>query len=161
VKILNLTDFNQCPAGALFSLYTPFAFGPPMIKGETSAEPNTVIASHIHDGIQHESAEDAQEKLHGALTYGDTLGMDFDKQYGHTVEPEQMFAVWEANDLMALINRVVPDLPETLFKQKALLYRSRVALAAWQKQHGIISALYIPPGGDFELQAVLEKELET
>lgn len=160
MKILKLEHFREIPAGALFSLYTPFAFGPMFIKGSEPDEGVEAIhANHITDGIAHDSLEDAERRLNDAQYYGESFAMDFEKEYEHPVPFDQLFAVWEVKDVMALINRLGPDLSETLVRQHALLQRANMALKAWHKQHGIISPLYIPPGGDVDLPGDIAKEL--
>lgn len=162
MKILKLEHFRELPAGALFSLYTPFAFGNLLIKSNDPELPlgEAFRASHISDAIAHTSTEDAQKRLDDALLFGESFGMDFGMEYEHPTDAEQLFAVWEVQDVMALVNRLAPDLTQTLLRQHMLLKRAAAALKHWHASHGIISPLYIPPGGDVDLPGDIAKELE-
>lgn len=160
MKILTLEEFKQCPEGALFSLYTPYALGQLMIKGEDWKAPEKIMVSHVDQGIKHDSVEDAQAMLDDALICGESLEMDFYAERELQIKPEHKFAVWEARDIMSLINRLAPELPETLVKQRDLLARSKAALEAWKARYGIISPLYVPPGGDVDLLKHIEAELQ-
>lgn len=162
MKLINLKDFNECPAGAVFSQYTPFAFGPLYIKGHSplTSEQPCFYAHHLSDGIAFTSREDIETRLTEALQDGNSVDMSFDMECWHACDADAWFAVWEAKDIVALVNWIAGDLTDTMKRQHALLKRAKAALDAWHKNYGIISALYVPPGGDVDLIKDIAEELK-
>jgi hypothetical protein len=106
MKIVDRKTFLSMPPETLFSKYSPCVFGDLMIKGNTVGE-NDFLCQQIADAIAHDSSNEFADKLTTAQDTGASLAMDFDYEgrdgmYDH----DQLFAVWEPADVVALIERL-------------------------------------------------------
>ena len=104
MKIVNLETFRSLPNGTVFSKYTPCVFSGLMIKVDTWD--GDFLYQDLIENIDCESSEDFVDKCDLAEA-GGSIGLDFycnDRDGLH--ENDQLFAVYEENDLTGLINRL-------------------------------------------------------
>ena len=106
MKIIDRKAFLALPAGVLFSKYQPCLFDVLTIKGDTWAHCNDFLVQQIADGIDCAGSEDFAAKCQ-LMEEGISAGMDFDcLGRDGCFDEDQLFAVWEASDLSALIERL-------------------------------------------------------
>jgi hypothetical protein len=102
MKIIDLQTFREMPSGILFSKYQPTYFGDLCVKDETLE--NDFYVSQIQDAIECESSEEFAELCIKAEKEGISLKMDFDTICRDGMfEEDQLFAVWEKEDIEQLI----------------------------------------------------------
>ena len=111
MKIIDRKGFLGLPAETLFSKYEPSIFDPLEIKGDSLIfNPDgsgDFCSQQIHDAIDSHSSGDFGNKLDDALELGKSLTMDFDCQgRDGCFDQDQLFAVWEKKDVVALIGRL-------------------------------------------------------
>jgi len=115
MKIVSRTQFMAYPAETVFSTYEPCFFGPLMIKGETIVHangPNDWFEQQIADAIDAGDSGEWAEKLFDSQENGTSLAMDFECQGRDGLfEDEQLYAVWEPQDVAALIERLQQCIP--------------------------------------------------
>lgn len=105
MKIVNRAQFLALPPNTLFSKYTPCVFQHLEINGETWG--NDFLTQQIVDAIAYADSGDFSDKLHLSQECGDSLRMDFDCQgRDGCFDDDQLFAVWEREDVLALIARL-------------------------------------------------------
>jgi len=110
MKIVNLTAFRALPENTVFSKYAPCYFEELQIKGETWEV--DFLSQPIADAIETDGAGDFSDKLRRAQETGESLAMDFHcPGRDGLFEPDQLFAVWEPDDVLALIERLKECLP--------------------------------------------------
>lgn len=111
MKIVDRTTFLAMPIGTVYSEYEPCVFGPFLIKGETlfrdDGSPCDWFCQQIHDSLDSASSPMFTDMLDRALETGDSISMNFniEGRDGCYVE-DQLFAVWEQQDVAALIERL-------------------------------------------------------
>ena len=118
MRLVNRVAFLALPAGVLFSKYEPCVFDPLCIKGDTihSLSDDTAIdwyEQQIHDAIDCLGSADFADQLLVAQETGESVPMDFECEGrdGMFEDDEQLFAVWEADDIAALIARLQRCVP--------------------------------------------------
>lgn len=106
MKIIDRKTFLALPDETLFSKYEPCVFGDLTIKGETVGV-NDFLIQQICDAVRcHDSGEFA-EILDDAQETGRSFDMDFDCMGRDGLfDDEQLFAIWEPADIIALIERL-------------------------------------------------------
>lgn len=105
MKIINRKAFLGLPANTVFSKYEPCCFENLCIKGDTL--PYDFTLQSIEDAIDCCGSEDFANKLDDAEKNGISLKMDFDCMARDGMFDEnQLFAVWEKSDVVALIERL-------------------------------------------------------
>jgi len=105
MKIVNRRQFLALPENTVFSKYEPCVFGELMIKGESLA--NDFYAQEIGDAIFCSGSSDRVDKLGASERDGASLPMDFDcPGRDGLFDDDQMFAVWEPEDVRKLIARL-------------------------------------------------------
>lgn len=106
MRIVNLEAFLAMPSGTLYAKYEPCVFGPLEIKCESLGS-RDFVAQGIVDAISSTDSGDWGDKLQFAKDYGDSLKMDFNcaGRDGCFVD-DQLFAVFESDDVSALIERI-------------------------------------------------------
>jgi hypothetical protein len=106
MKIVKRREFLKLPAGTLYSKYVHCAFEELQIKGDSLA--NDWFYQEIASAIDNTGSDDWSNKLFKAAETGESLPMDFNCQGrdGCFESDEQMFAIWEHYDVMALIQRL-------------------------------------------------------
>lgn len=106
MKIVGRKAFLAMPVGVLYSKYMPCIFGPLEIKGETWSHCDDFLTQQVADAIDCTGSGDFGEKCQlmeegvSAAVNLDCLGSD------GCFDADQLFAVWEAADLAALIARL-------------------------------------------------------
>ena len=112
MKIVNLTTFRALPPNTVFSKYTPCAFEDLHIKGETWE--TDFLTQSISDAIASTGTSDFMHQLDNAQQTGASVPMDFDNACRDgCFESDQLFAVWEPQDVAALITRLQECLPKS------------------------------------------------
>lgn len=107
MKIVNLPQFLALPPDTLFSKFAPCYMEELLIKGDSLHECDDFCFQSIADAIESNSSRDWSDKIFDAKNNGTSLRMDFDCQgRDGCFEKDQLFAVWEKEDVMALINRL-------------------------------------------------------
>jgi hypothetical protein len=110
MKIVNRATFLAMPANTLFSKYAPCYFEGLTIKGDTWG--NDFLTQQIADAIDSAGGGDFTNKLERAEELGESLAMDFDCMgRDGCFDDGQLFAVWEPDDVVALIERLKDCLP--------------------------------------------------
>lgn len=106
MRIIKLREFLSMPVGTLYSKYRHTVFDELQIKGESLA--NDFFYQDIVGAIDSRGDWDLSAKLHAAAETGISLPMDFNCQgRDGCFDPDsQMFAVWERQDVEALIERL-------------------------------------------------------
>jgi len=105
MKIVNRQIFLAMPAGTIYSKYVPCMFGDLYIKGDSLT--SDWYEQAIVDAIAHDDSTEFHDKLIHAEKYGDSLVMDFDCEQRHGLfDADQLFAVWERDDVEQLITRL-------------------------------------------------------
>lgn len=106
MKIVDLKTFLSLPAETLFSKYEPCLFDAICIKGDTIGA-NDFCYQPIADAILCDDSSDFVDVLFDAEVNRSSFSLDLDCQMrdGFFVDT-QLFAVWEPNDVAALIERL-------------------------------------------------------
>ena len=106
MKIVDRKTFLAMPAGVLYSKYRPCIFGELSIKGKTVADIDFYV-QQIADSVKcHDSGEFA-DVLFDATANGTSFALDFACEGRDGMFDEhQLFAVWEPQDVAALIARL-------------------------------------------------------
>jgi hypothetical protein len=105
MKIVDRATFLALPPNTLYSKYAPCYMEPPSIKMDSIT--NDWFESEIHDAIDCQSSSDFADKLQEAQETGCSLKMDFETQgRDGCYEQDQLFAVWEPDDVKSLIARL-------------------------------------------------------
>lgn len=110
MRIINRTEFLALPPNTLFSKYEPSVFGDLCIKME-STDYNDFYEQRLKDAIDtgdsyfHEVLDSAQQSQTSIPMDLDCMGRD------GLFEDDQLFAVWEPEDVRALIARLSLCLP--------------------------------------------------
>lgn len=106
MRIVNRDTFLALPANTLYSTFLPCIFGNLCIKGDTIAGVDWAYQS-LHDAIECDNSEEFAEKCFRAAEHGESLTLDLDcmgRDGGF--ELDRLFAVWEPQDVQALIQRL-------------------------------------------------------
>lgn len=109
MRIVDRATFLALPAGTVYSKYTPAIFGDLCIKTGTypATMPGDWTYTALCDPIEAVSTDDRMDKLDQAEANGSHLPLDLDcdsRDGLHDVG--QLFAVWDAPDVDALIARL-------------------------------------------------------
>jgi hypothetical protein len=119
MKIVNLETFRKMPPNTLFAKYEPCVFEELEIKGETW-EHDFLVSSSISSAIQCSGSAEFSELLDRAEKTGESLAMDFESEgRDGCFEKDQLFAVWEDADVLALIERLKRCLPNEKLRDGA------------------------------------------
>ena len=107
MRIVNRKEFLSLPANTVFSKYEPDVFEGLMIKGATIFDGKTAI-DFFYDDI------DGAIEVEGSSEHGVNVNIDFSSGgRDGCFENEQLFAVYENDDVRALILRLALCLDET------------------------------------------------
>jgi hypothetical protein len=113
MKIVDRKTFLALSPNTVFSKYEPCVFDPIAIKLDTLEGGNDFFVNDsLHDGIECQSCDDEQYKL-DAAQQGMSIPLTFniigrDGFY----DEDQLFAVWEPDDIRGLIARLTECLPK-------------------------------------------------
>lgn len=107
MKIVKRERFLQMRPGTLFAKYQPCYFEELSIKG-VSIGSEDFSFQEIVASIDSRSSADFAEKLAAAELEGISLAMDFEiESRDGCFDPEQLFAVFERDDLLQLLQRLM------------------------------------------------------
>lgn len=111
MKIVKYRDFLKLRAGTLYSTFAPYHFGPLSIKGETIKRGAKGIDFFAVEGlagsIKHDNTEQFIENCNAAMR-GESVKMDFEtEQREGLYEREQLYAVFEDEDMLAFVDRIM------------------------------------------------------
>jgi|GEM_PF-1373079 len=105
MKIVDLRAFLALPAETVFSKYEPCSFENICIKGESMT--NDFAYQQIHDAVDSGDTGEFVDILESATETGESFEMDFDCQSRDAMfDKDQLFAVWERQDVYYLIKRL-------------------------------------------------------
>ncbi|WP_273808461.1 MULTISPECIES: hypothetical protein [unclassified Pseudomonas] len=115
--IVDREAFLAMPAGTVFSKYEPCIFGNLEIKGESNANMQGVLidfwSQDLAGALQADSTEEFEEACDCAAA-GENIQMHLESQrWDGLYDRDQLFAVWESDDVRALIVRLQQALIET------------------------------------------------
>ena len=115
MRIVNLETFRALPPSTLFSKYEPCCFEGLCIKDET-IEVDFLTTSPLASAIVSRSSDVFVELLRKSEKDGSSIPMDFETLgRDGCFEDDQLFSIWEAEDLRALIERLEICLSVTPF----------------------------------------------
>lgn len=111
MRIVNREQFMKLPENTLFAKYHPSVFGQLAIKGESWER--DFLVQEIVDAIECKDTGEYCEKVDGAQHNGDSIRFDFNCQgRDGYFDDDQLFAVWEQEDVRQLIERLKKCLME-------------------------------------------------
>jgi hypothetical protein len=103
MRIVNRAEFLLMPEGTLFSKYAPCWFDDLCIKDETNPW-NDFWYANLCDAIACDDSVEFSRLLFDAQETGADVPMDFASVVRDGLfDADQLFAVWSANDVKALI----------------------------------------------------------
>lgn len=111
MKIVKRPEFLEMPPGTVFRKYGPMNFGDLMIKGATIVPPRGGVSDFYcasTDTIECGGSDQLCDRMEDAEKTGTSYPMDFNTEGrdGMYDEDSQLFAVWEASDVLNLIRRL-------------------------------------------------------
>lgn len=107
MKIVNLDTFLALPAGTLFAKYAPCAFEDLCIKDDSIMAARDFFYQDIVGAIDAADSGKWSDLLFESQETGKSITMDFEcGGRDGCFEPDQLFAVWERQDVQALIARL-------------------------------------------------------
>ncbi len=113
MKIINRKDFLKVASGTVYSLYETHFFNGLYVKGDTMREDFGCyeISSPFIDAGDNDSLS---PKIIAMAETGESLPVDF-TMFGRDgcFEENQLFAVWERNDVLGLIDLLEKSIEET------------------------------------------------
>lgn len=109
MKIVNRNTFLSMPEGTVYSKYEPIFFGPLCIKGETIHREGAgdFWYQNIADAIDSDNQAEMELLMDSAERNGSSVPLYLHSEFRDGLYDEhQLFAVWEPNDVTALIVRL-------------------------------------------------------
>lgn len=108
MKIVTLQEFLNMKNGVVFAKYEPTVFDNMRVKTESIHKTNDFCYEPIDaSAIENDSSEDFLDKLIDAEKNKISLKMDFSYSgRDGCFEPEQLFAVLERQDVLALVEKL-------------------------------------------------------
>lgn len=105
MKIVDRKAFLGMPANTLFSKWELCYFGALTIKGETCG--SDFLMQEIADAVKCDDSDEFVTLCNCAASTGASLALDLDCiGRDGCFDADQLFAVWEADDVLALIERL-------------------------------------------------------
>jgi hypothetical protein len=105
MKIVNLDEFRKLPSGTIFLKYEPCVFEDLQCKGETTDV--DFYAANISYWPDCTGSDDFFYKFEDSQNCGVSVKMDFDSTgRDGCFEKDQLFAVYEKNDVEMLIDKL-------------------------------------------------------
>jgi hypothetical protein len=105
MKIVNLKTFKTLPSGTIAMKYEPCILGRLFMKGEPSK--CDFILTYLTDEIDCDSSTDFIDKLTLAENKGVSVAMSFEETMRDGLfEEKQLFAIWEKEDVLGLIDKL-------------------------------------------------------
>ena len=112
MRIVDRKTFLALPQHTLFSKWVPCAFDALRIKGKSLED--DFFEQQIEDAVMCNDSEEFADLCDIAANTGESIDLDFDCQGRDGChDPDQMFAVWEAADVLALIERLGECVPQS------------------------------------------------
>jgi len=106
MKIVNRQQFLALPPNTVFAKYSPCVCGPLEIKGETWGN-DFLVTNNLAEAIDCAGSTEFADLLFDAQKTGASLKMDFESEgRDGYFDEDQLFAVWERPDVLALIERL-------------------------------------------------------
>jgi len=110
MKIVNKNEFYLLPAGTLYSNYERYGFKGLMVKQDTlyyENKPIDFLYDDLIGNIDVQNSDEFIDKLDEAEINKTSLTLDFDcTERDGLYEDEQMFAIYEKNDLKCFIEKL-------------------------------------------------------
>ena len=107
MKIINRQQFLEITVGTVYAKYEPCIFGDLLIKCKSEGMENDWFYTEIADAIYCNDSIEMFEKLESSRIKGVSLPMDFDiMTRDGCFDKDQLFAVFEVADVVALIYRL-------------------------------------------------------
>lgn len=108
MKIVDRKTFLEMPDGVLFSKYKPSVFENICIKGETLPSNNDFFVQQIVDAVKCDDSGEFCDILDDSVKNGTSFALDFECEGRDGLyEEDQLFAVWEKDDVIGLIDRLM------------------------------------------------------
>ena len=105
MRIVDRKTFLMLPAGIVYSKYKPCVFGSLEIKGDSIR--NDFFSQQIANAVDCDNSEEFSEILFKAEETGENFKMDFNCEGRDGLyDDDQLFAIWNADDVEALIDRL-------------------------------------------------------
>ena len=113
MKIVDRKTFMSLPAGTVFSKYEPVSlFGTLCVKGDSLS--SDFYYQDITGPVDASSAGECHEVMLAAEVSGESIPLDFHCECRDGLfDYQQMFAVWEATDVLGLIDRLHESMKES------------------------------------------------
>jgi len=106
MRIVNRTEFLKLPENTVFSKYKPCSFDGLRIKGETNG--NDFTYQNIVSAIAESATDQFVDIILKKDNTGENMPMDFNCMGRDGLyEEDQLFAVWDDDDVNGLIGRLV------------------------------------------------------
>jgi hypothetical protein len=113
MKIVDRKAFLALPAGTVYAKYAPSYFEELCIKGETLPY-NDWCEQDIVGSFHAKDSGEWSNLLDESLMTGKSLQMDFNiEARDGCFDDDQLFAVWEQRDVLALIARLLDAVMES------------------------------------------------
>ena len=111
MKIVDRKTFLSMPSETIFSKYHPCVFEELCIKGETWGY--DFLVQTLADAIESSDSGEFVDVLDRSISTGESISMDFESQGRDGLfDDDQLFAVWERDDVRGLIARLDRCLPK-------------------------------------------------
>ena len=134
MKIVDRKTFIDFPENTLFSKWEPCNFGPLTIKGKSWEQ--DFLKQQIADTVKCNDSVGFVDLCYHAARTGESISLDFDCQGRDGMfDNKQLFAVWEREDVLALIERLKLCVPNIEHEPQAVASRTPRSCSA------LISAL--------------------
>ncbi len=118
MKIVNLETFLKLPVGTVFSNYIPQLFGGLKIKGESWPSNNDFLYQNLIGNIKCDHAGEFVEQCEAAEN-NKSVDLDFYcMERNGLFDDNQLFAVYESEDLDKLIVRLATAREESTMEEK-------------------------------------------
>lgn len=105
MKIVDRATFLSLPPETVFAKYEPQIFGEMRIKGETWGD--DFLAQELVEAIACADFGELMDMLDRAPETGESIPLDYECQSRDGMfDADQLFAVWEPQDVAALIARL-------------------------------------------------------
>lgn len=111
MRIVDRNTFMALPENTLFSNWEPCVFGELSIKGESLEQ--DFLAQEIASAVKCNNSGEFVDLCDDAARTGKSIALDLDCMgRDGCFDDGQIFAVWEAEDVMALIERLKACVPD-------------------------------------------------
>ena len=113
MKIIDRKTYMALPENTLFSKWEPYVFGKLMIKGKSCE--HDFLTQEIASAVKCNDSGEFADLCDDAARTGESMALDLDCMgRDGCFDESQMFAVWEAEDVLSLIERLKACVPNAL-----------------------------------------------